>query len=547
MNISGRLIKGASQKIFFLNPRNRPKKLSLHRPVHQTTIASIDQDMPRIIVVGGGLAGLTSALTASSNPNIAVTLIEKEPRLGGNSQKASSGISAVTSSYDDSTEDFIQDTLKSGGGLSNPSLVKTLADDSAEAIAFLEAQTGLDLSSNIVQLGGHSKKRTHTDPAGPIGFDLMRSLEAKLANIPNVEVVTSAKVTSLLLHDNDETHMGGVRGLTYKKLGPDGGSSGTDSSSGGEESSPSRVEVKADAIVLASGGFGANAKLLQKYCGEEMSTLPTTNGPWATGDLLEVCSEAGAALIHCECVQVHPTGFVDPNSPGNRSKILAAEKLRGVGGLLLNEGGERFVNELTTRDVVADAITKQKNKHAFLLLDDAAAAAFGGAMNFYIGKGLFKRFETVGQAAERIAAGSGSGGKEGGIADATAATIATTINSHIEAYNKAAASGSPDSFGKTVFPQSGFDLSTSSWFVAEITPVIHYCMGGIAIDNEAHVLNQDGRPIPGLFAAGEVTGGVHGKNRLAGNSLLECVVFGRRAGQSAVTYTKWSHWAAVHE
>ena len=360
----------------------------------------------------------------------------------------------------------------------------------------------------------------------------MRSLESKLADSPNVEVITAAKVSSLLLHDKE--HMGGVRGLTYKKVGSDA----SDSSSGGEEGE-GVVELEADAVILASGGFGANAKLLRKYCGEVLSTLPTTNGPWATGDLLEVGSAAGAALIHCECVQVHPTGFVDPSNPGNKSKILAAEKLRGVGGLLFNEEGERFVNELTTRDVVADAVMRQKNKHAFLVLDDAAAAAFGGAMNFYVGKGLFKKFESVEQVAERIA---GSGGGNGANSNA----VAAAIKSQIEAYNTVATLGSPDSYGKTVFPQAGFHPSTPNWFVAEITPVIHYCMGGIAIDKEAHVLNQDGSPIPGLFAAGEVTGGVHGKNRLGGNSLLECVVFGRRAGQSAVMYTKWSHWAVHH-
>lgn len=537
MNVSTRLIKGASQNRFL---NSKPKKqlgLLSCRPILTILRASMDEDRPRIVIVGGGLAGLTSALTASSNPNIVVTLIEKEPKLGGNSKKASSGMSAVASSCDDTTEDFIQDTLKSGGGLSNPALVKTLADDSADAIAFLEEKTGLNLTSNIVQLGGHSRKRTHTDPAGPIGFDLMRSLEARLANSPNVEVITAAKVIGLLLHDKE--HMGGVRGLIYKKLNcPDGSGSNSGSGSGGEEG-VAVVELDAAAVVLASGGFGANAKLLQNYCGDVLSTLPTTNGPWATGDLLEVSSAVGAALIHCECVQVHPTGFVDPGNPESKSKILAAEKLRGVGGLLFNEEGQRFVNELTTRDVVADAVMKQKNKQAFIVLDAAAAAAFGGAMNFYIGKGLFKRFESVEQVAERI---TGSGGEGARDCDA----VGATIKSQIEAYNKAATSGGPDGYGKTVFPQAGFDPSTPIWFVAEITPVIHYCMGGVAIDSEAHVLNQDGSPIPGLFAAGEVTGGVHGKNRLAGNSLLECVVFGRKAGQSAVMYTKWSHWAVHH-
>ena len=216
---------------------------------------------------------------------------------------------------------------------------------------------------------------------------------------------------------------------------------------------------------------------------------------------------------------MHPTGFVDPKEPASLTKFLAPEKLRGVGGILFNSLGQRFVDELTTRDVVSHAIFQQPGQAAFLLLSEEAAAAYGAqAIAFYVAKGLMTKVADV----------AGAAGVLGGGVDAG------RLDAELRAYNDGAASGS-DAFGKSAFP-GRVDLG-APLYIASVVPVVHYTMGGLEIDAEARVLRGGGGgPLPGLFAAGEVSGGVHGKNRLGGNSLLECAVYGRVAAQSAVQY-----------
>lgn len=235
-------------------------------------------------------------------------------------------------------------------------------------------------------------------------------------------------------------------------------------------------------------------------------------------------------------VQVHPTGFIDPRDPHNKSKFLAPEKLRGVGGVLLgSRSGSRFVDELATRDVVAKALLSQPGQEAFLVLSSQGAALFGPTLKFYASRGFFSRLDTLAQLAQHV------GAEE------------DRLRRELEAYNAAAAAaaaaGRPedgvdaaatrDAYGKTVFPSS-FDLQ-QPFFVARVTPVIHYTMGGVAINPQGQVLGAGGEPVPGLFAAGEVTGGVHGANRLGGNSLLDCVVFGRQAGTAAAAHVAKTH------
>jgi len=184
-----------------------------------------------------------------------------------------------------------------------------------------------------------------------------------------------------------------------------------------------------------------------------------------------------------------------------------------MGGILLNQEGKRFVNELTTRDTVARAILSQPGAQALLLLGQDSAQRFGmPAIDFYCARGLMTKAATV----EEAAAGIG--------------ITAAALTMELEAYNAAARTGN-DALGKHVFPAT-VD-TTGPLFLARVVPVIHYTMGGARIDTDGRVLKADGSPVPGLFGAGEVTGGVHGANRLAGNSLLECCVFGLRAGKAA--------------
>jgi flavocytochrome c len=471
-----------------------------------------------VIVVGGGLAGLTTAITAVSN-GADVVLVEKTERIGGNSAKATSGINGwgtaaqLAAGVDnDSAEVFADDTLRSGiGGTSKPELVHALTGDSRAAIAWL-ADLGVPLTT-LSQLGGHSRKRTHRAPdkadgtPTPIGFTIMQTLERHVRGelADRVTVMTSA-VAQELLRDGER-----VVGVRVRQGGPSG----------------DEVELRGNAVVLCTGGFSNDhtpTSLLAEYAPHLLDT-PTTNGPFATGDGVKMARRVGAALIDMDKIQLHPTGFVNPKDPSGATKFLGPEALRGSGGVLLNAAGERFVDELELRSTVTAAIKEHGASYpgsngcmfAHCVLNDAAADLFGrGALGFYWKKmGLFRRAETVGELADLL--------------EVPEATVRGTL----EAYEAAARSGKPCPLtGKRVFPAIiGAD---GPFYVAAVTPSIHYTMGGCEMTADGALINEATRDtIPGLYGAGEVTGGVHGGNRLGGNSLLECVVFGRRAGKAA--------------
>lgn len=195
-------------------------------------------------------------------------------------------------------------------------------------------------------------------------------------------------------------------------------------------------------------------------------------------------------------------------------QILAPEKLRGLGGILVSSSGKRFVNELDTRDVVTKAILSQNDSNIFLVMDHGIPERFGAAMNFYVSKGLVKMVEGLEGLSQAIHAD-----KE---------TIKQTLD---DINNAADGNAVEDTFPKRPFYHK-FDMEV--FFYARVWPSVHYTMGGLKIDSSSRVLTSNcSQPIQGLFAAGEVTGGVHGKNRLGGNSLLECIVFGRIAGTAA--------------
>jgi len=271
------------------------------------------------------------------------------------------------------------------------------------------------------------------------------------------------------------------------------------------------------AVVIATGGFGANKALLEKYA-KETSGYATTNGPWSTGDGLSLGKSLGVELVDLEEVQLHPTGFVDPKDPDAGSKILAAEKLRGCGAILLNLEGRRFVDELNRRDHVYNKLSQQTDEKAWLLLSSEGGDRFNVShMAFYMGRGLITAFQSLEALSEHT-------------------NIPVEIlREELMKYN-AACMANDDGFGKKTYPTQ-FDLDAPI-FVAMITPVVHYTMGGLSFNHNAQLLSPDHTPIPGLYGAGEVTGGLHGKNRLGGNSLLDCVVFGRQAGSHAAQFIK---------
>merc|ERR1711920_1029819 len=294
-----------------------------------------------------------------------------------------------------------------------------------------------------------------------------------------------------------------------------------------------KVEKEFGPVVFASGGFGADfgpTSLLATYR-PDLLHLPTTNGEHCTGDAIKMGEAIGAKTIDLEWVQVHPTGLVKPDDPDAKIKFLAAEALRGVGGLVFDANGKRFANELGRRDYVTGEMWK--NKPPFrLCLNKAAGEEIIWHCKHYTGRGVMKYYESGADVA-----------KDMGI---PLQTLVDQHQQHYEASQKAAkdpeggswpaypsgkswdAASGPTGSGKKFYHNiiPGSAVKTEPFYVAIITPVIHYCMGGLEVTVDAEVMGQSG-PIAGLYAAGEVAGGVHGNNRLGGNSLLDCVVFGR--------------------
>jgi succinate dehydrogenase/fumarate reductase flavoprotein subunit len=292
-----------------------------------------------------------------------------------------------------------------------------------------------------------------------------------------------------------------------------------------------KLKLYASNVVLVTGGFAADqshGSYLEKYRPEFMN-MPATAGLFSTGDGVALATKLGAGIIDMKKVQIHPTGWVDPQDPQNVNKILAAELMRGVGGILINSKGERFCNELGTRAYVTDQMLSHDSYYAeyrqwnrshtiptfSLVLSSSAAKDGSKHVEHYAHKGLRTLANWMNQDVN---------------------VLRDTLHQYIES-----ASIGKDEFGKVSFRGlPDIDLDQEVFYAGTVTPVLHYCMGGITINTEGNVLTDDGKIIDGLHAAGEVTGGVHGDNRLGGNSLLECTVFGSIIGQKLPIKTKQS-------
>ncbi|KAL2862015.1 FAD binding domain-containing protein [Aspergillus pseudodeflectus] len=460
---------------------------------------------PRVIVVGGGLSGLSAAHTVYLNGGN-VLVLDKQAFFGGNSTKATSGINGALTrtqidlGIQDSVKQFYDDTLKSARDKARPDLIKVLTYKSAAAVEWLQDVFNLDLTL-VSRLGGHSQPRTHRGhdakfPGMAITYALMQRLEELAEAEPDrVQIVKKARVTSVNKVGNTAT------GVTYEVDGQSRTADGV--------------------VVLATGGYAADfgdTSLLKEHRPDTFG-LSSTNGTHATGDGQKMLMAIGANGIDMDKVQVHPTGLVDPKDPTAKFKFLAAEALRGEGGLLLNSDGERFSDELGHRDYVSGQMWKEKEKGKWpirLILNSKASNVLDFHTRHYSGRGLMKKI-TGKELAKEIGCGEAA------------------LKKTFDDYNDIADGKKKDPWNKRFFHNLPFSID-DTFHVAVMEPVLHFTMGGIEINDRAEVLNSEKKPFDGLYACGELAGGVHGANRLGGSSLLGCVVYGRVAGDSASEY-----------
>ena len=493
--------------------------------------STVDAD---IVIVGAGGAGMTAAITAAEEGK-SVVILESQSMVGGNSVRATGGMNAGKTVYQDENEfgeaagvektlktaaekyadnetitalaktvseqwaeyqanptgyfDSVElmelDTMVGGKGINDPELVETLCSNSADAIDWLD-EHGITLH-NVASFGGASVKRIHR----PVDAD-GKTISVGSYMIPLLQENCEKAGVQILLNTTANEILTDANGAAVgvKATGASG----------------ETVTVNAKAVVLTTGGFGANLDMVVEYK-PELKGFMTTNAAGAQGQGIEMATAIGAGTVDMDQIQIHPT--VEANTAA-----LITEGLRGDGAVLINAEGKRFIDEVGTRDVVSAAEIAQTGSYSWLVVDQAMVDA-SSVIQGYIKKG----YTVTGETYEEL-------GKAMGVDEAAFAETMNTWNGYVDAKND------PD-FGRTSFANK---LDTAPYYAIKVTAGVHHTMGGLTINTNTEVLKEDGSVIPGLFAAGEVTGGVHGANRLGGNAVADFTVFGRIAGKAASDY-----------
>ncbi len=441
-----------------------------------------------IVVVGAGGAGLSAAVQAESM-GAHVIILEKQGIIGGNTNYSTGGLNAAETSIQrklgipDSKKSHFDDTMLGGGFLNDTSLVSTLVNKAPATVDWL-ISLGADMS-DVGQMAGSSRKRTHRpNGGGAIGPHLMSVLN-KTIQKRNISIRTRNTVTDLII-DNGE-----VTGVIVNT------SKGT-------------YKIHAKAVIIATGGFGANPSIIEKYR-PDLKNFHSSNHHGATGDAFEWVTPLQASLIHMNQIQTHPTGEAD-------SHLLISEAVRGNGAILVNQEGKRFANEMWTRDKLSEAILKQTGRKVFIVFDQCVRTSLATIEN-YVQQGLIIPANSIAELAE--------------VLQLPVPGFVETMNQ----YKHYQTTGQDLEFQRNA-EEMPYPLTEAPYYAIQVEPVIHHTMGGIKINSKAEVLNKSGDPIPGLYAAGEVTGGVHGGNRLGGNAVADIIVFGQIAGKSAAQSLK---------
>jgi len=445
-----------------------------------------------VIVIGGGGAGLAAAVSAHQN-GAAVMVVEKMPRLGGNTIISGSAYNAVdpkrqsTQGIEDSIEKHIKQTYEGGDKQGNLALIETLVENAYPAIEWLES-LGMEFKEDIFTVLGGLWPRAHK-PVKPLGTGFISTYENYINENEGVTVLLDTEITELIVDNN---RVVGVKGKGLE----------------GE------VIINANnGVIIATGGFGANIAMRDQYNTNwpSLTNIKTTNHPGATGDGLTLAEKIGASLVGLENIQLLPMG--DPETGSLSGNIEQGVENR----IFVNKDGNRFVDEGERRDVMTKALMEQKDAAMWVIVDKNSYPTgetknnFNESIDELVSQNRAFKADTLEDLAKQIGVNPDNFVKA------------------VKEFNEAV-DGTPDKFGRTLFDKK---IDTAPFYAGARVPTVHHTMGGIEINTSAQVLDKDGNIIHGLYAAGEVTGGIHGANRLGGNALADITVYGKIAGESA--------------
>ena len=417
-----------------------------------------------------------------------VILFEKMAFPGGNTVRSKGGLNAAETSTQkemkitDSVKDFYEDTMKGGKNINNPEVVKYFTENSAETVEWLK---GIGMDLNDVGAGAGAKNpRMHRPTGGiSIGGVLVKTLAGNVEK-RNITVLYRTEAQSLVIND------GKVEGVKAKDLVRN-----------------EDLEISSKAVVIATGGFAANEELYTKYR-KDLKGFITTNHPGADGSGIVMAEKAGAELVDMEYIQTNPT------VEQSKAEVIS-ESVRGNGAIFVNKKGVRFISEMETRDKLSAVILEQPEEYVYIIFD----------------QGLRERMKAVEEMDQIGILITGKDLKE------LAAKISVepkVLEDSVAKWNGYVKNGKDEEFGRTTGMK--FVLEKGPFYAIPVAPGVHHTMGGIKINSKTEVLGKDNKAIKGLYAAGEVTGGVHGANRLGGNAVADIIIFGRQAAKQSVEY-----------
>lgn len=447
-----------------------------------------------VVIIGAGGAGFSAALEAKQ-AGASVVLLEKMPTVGGNTLISGGEMNAAGTwvqqkmGIKDSVDLFAEDTLKGGDNVGDPEMVRVLAENATAAAEWLKNDIKVNfLEDHLFQFGGHSVKRALI-PEGHTGAELITKLKTKLDDM-GIDLKTNTKAEKLLTDDS-----GKVNGVEAT------GANGT------------KITFHANkGVVIATGGFGSNVEMRKQYNPEFDEKYMTTDAPGSTGDGIVMAQAVGAALTNMESIQTYPVC-----NPVTGVISLVADS-RFDGAILVNQSGKRFVEELERRDVISRAILAQEGGYAYQLWNQdigdisKTVEVHKDEYDMLVKEGVLYKADTLKEAAEFFKIDP------------------KALQETIDRVNKFAKSGKDEDFKH----RAGLkDMSKGPYYIEKAVPSVHHTMGGLVINKTTQVMNEKGERIPGLFAAGEVTGVIHGTNRLGGNAIADAITFGRIAGQEA--------------